>query len=145
MHYEKSVAHSPHPSLDAWSPVVRYFLIGCGWVFLGLGAIGLFFPVLPTTPFVLLAAACFLRSSERLHAWLVGHPVFGEHIRDYLAGRGLRMRTKIVAVTTLWASILASAILWVPFILVDIALIAIAIAVTRYLLRLPTAPPAEEA
>jgi hypothetical protein len=60
----------------------RHLLLACGWAFLGLGALGLALPVLPTAPFVLLAAACFMRSSERLHSWLVGHRVFGRHIGD---------------------------------------------------------------
>lgn len=99
---------------------------------------GLLVPVLPTAPFVLLAAACFLRSSERLHRWLVSHPVFGRHVADFLAGRGLRWRTKTVALVTLWASVLASAILFVPLLLVDLLLVAVAGAVSVYLLRLPT-------
>lgn len=120
----------------------RHLLLACGWAFLGLGALGLALPVLPTAPFVLLAAACFMRSSERLHGWLVGHQVFGRHIRDYLAGRGLQSRTKTVALTTLWASVLASVVFVVPHLAVDLLLIAIAAAVSVYLLRLPTCPPA---
>ncbi|MDP2183124.1 MAG: YbaN family protein [Actinomycetota bacterium] len=111
-----------------------------GWFFLGLGALGMALPVLPTTPFVLLAAACFLRSSERLHAWLVGHPVFGPQIADYLEGKGLRRRTKFVAVLTLWASMIASAVLFVPLLVGDVAMLLTAAGVTIYLLRLPTAP-----
>lgn len=117
---------------------MRAALLAFGWVFLGLGTLGMFVPVLPTAPFVLLAAACFLRSSDRLHAWLVGHPRFGAHVADYLAGRGLRLRAKVLAVTTLWASVVLSAALFVPHVLADAALVAIAVAVTAYLLRLPT-------
>ncbi|MGE5229565.1 MAG: YbaN family protein, partial [Deltaproteobacteria bacterium] len=61
-------------------------LLACGWTSLGLGVVGLAVPVLPTVPFVLLAAACFVRSSERCHRWLVTHPVFGRHVADYEAG-----------------------------------------------------------
>ena len=119
----------------------RYVLLVLGWLFLGLGALGLFLPVLPTTPFVLLAAACFLRSSERLHSWLLAHPTFGKQITDYLDGKGLRPKTKVVAITTLWASIIASAILFVPYLVGDVAMVLVAAGVTLYLLRLPTAPP----
>lgn len=116
----------------------KYLLIALGWVFLGLGTVGLFLPVLPTTPFVLLAAACFLRSSEKLHAWLLSHPRFGSHIADYMEGKGLTQRTKAVAVATLWMSVLASAFLFVPYLLADTILVAVAIGVTIYLLRLPS-------
>jgi len=95
-------------------------------------------PVLPTAPFVLLAAACFMRSSERLHRWLVGHPTFGVHIRDYLAGRGLRGRTKAVALLTLWASVALSVLVLVPLPLVDAAILVVAAGVTAYIWRLPT-------
>lgn len=117
----------------------RYVLLVLGWVFLGLGLLGMALPVLPTTPFVLLAAACFLRSSERLHRWLVSHPVFGEQIAGYLAGKGLRRRTKIVAISTLWASVIASAVIFVPHPLGDALMVLTAAGVSLYLLRLPTA------
>lgn len=118
--------------------MARYSLMGCGWLALGLGAAGVFLPVLPTAPFVILAAACFLRSSERLHSWIVDHPVFGVHVRDYLAGKGLQRRSKIMALATLWASVSFSAALFVPWIFVDVAIIIIAAWVTAYILRLPT-------
>lgn len=118
--------------------IARHTLLAAGWASLGLGALGLAVPVLPTAPFVLLAAACFMRSSERLHAWVVSHPLFGHHIEDYLAGRGLRARTKAVALTTLWGSVIASVVLWVPLLVIDLAIVATAAAVSAYVLRLPT-------
>ena len=114
-------------------------LLGCGWIALGLGVAGIFLPVLPTTPLALLAAACFLRSSDRLHRYVVEHPVFGPGVRDYLEGRGVTRRTKIVAITMLWLSILASVVFWVDAWPLDVLLILIAAGTTIYLLRLPTA------
>ena len=129
-------------------PVKQRLLFACGWIALGVGVVGLVVPVLPTVPFVLLAAACFLRSSQRWHTWLVTHPVFGRHVADYLAGRGLRPRAKILALATLWASVLLSVLLVVPILAVDVVLVAVAAAVSIYLLRLPTAtggaPPGED-
>lgn len=126
---------------------LRYLLLACGLIALALGVIGLFLPVLPTTPFILLAAACFLRSSKRLHALVVGHPVLGPPVQDFFAGRGISRRTKTVAITTLWASILGSAWFCVPSPWLDGLLVAIAAGVTVYLLKLPTRPaePAEPA
>jgi hypothetical protein len=119
----------------------RHLLLAVGWTALGIGVVGIVVPVLPTVPFLLLAAACFLRSSERLHRWLVTHPVFGHHIDDYLAGRGLRPRVKVTALLTLWASILVSAFLFVPLLWADAVMVAVAAAVSVYILRLPTCPP----
>lgn len=122
----------------AMKTTLRYLLLACGWIALAFGTVGIFLPILPTTPFVLLAAACFLRSSERLHRRLLEHPVLGPPVRNYLAGRGLTRRTKFVAIAMLWASVLGSAFFCVPSLALDLLLIAIAAAVTRYLLRLPT-------
>lgn len=71
-----------------------------------LGILGLFLPLLPTTPFLLLASWCFARGSERLHRWLLSHRVFGEYLRNFEAGRGIPLKAKIVATAMLWASLL---------------------------------------
>jgi uncharacterized membrane protein YbaN (DUF454 family) len=71
-----------------------------------LGIIGLFLPLLPTTPFLLLASWCFARGSERLHRWLLSHRVFGEYLRNFEAGRGIPLKAKILATVMLWVSLL---------------------------------------
>ena len=71
-----------------------------------LGILGLFLPLLPTTPFLLLASWCFARGSDRLHGWLLSHRVFGEYLRNFEAGRGIPLRAKIVATVMLWGSLL---------------------------------------
>jgi uncharacterized membrane protein YbaN (DUF454 family) len=103
-----------------------------------MGAAGLVLPVLPTVPFVLLAAACFLRGSERHYRWLVSHPVFGPHVAEYLAGKGLRPRAKALALATLWAAVLVSVFAFVPLLAADVLLIAVATLVSVYILRLPS-------
>lgn len=90
------------------STIRRYALLAVGAFSLGLGLVGIFLPVLPTTPFLLVAAACFMRSSERLHRWLLAHPLFGCYIADYQAGRGIPARAKMTALALVWTSIPAS-------------------------------------
>jgi len=70
-----------------------------GGLFVGLGALGVLLPGLPTTPFMLLAAACFARSSERFYDWLITNPLFGERVRRYREGHGLTVRIKALAST----------------------------------------------
>ncbi|MFC0253451.1 YbaN family protein [Massilia consociata] len=73
-----------------------------------LGVLGIFLPLLPTTPFLLLASWCFARGSERLHRWLLSHRVFGEYLRNFEAGHGIPLKAKIVATVLLWTSLLAA-------------------------------------
>jgi hypothetical protein len=131
------------PTLRAMRRIRPTVFLTCGWTSLGLGVAGLALPVLPTVPFLLLAAACFLRGSERRHHWLVSHPVLGPPIADYLAGRGLRRRAKAVALVTLWAGVLLSVFVFVPLLAVDLVLLGIATAVSLYIVRLPTCGAAE--
>ena len=119
---------------------LRYVLLAVGWISLAFGFAGMFLPILPTTPFVLLAAAIFLRTSESLHAWLISHRRFGPYIDDYLQGRGLTRGTKTFALVTLWASVLFSSWRFVEFVPARIAMIVVAAAVSVYLLQLPTCP-----
>ena len=113
-----------------------YLIIGT--LALVLGAIGLFLPVLPTTPFVILAAACYLRSSKRMHAWILQSRLFGETIENFQAGRGLKRATKIRALVLMWATISISAFFFVDQLIFRGAMFLVAAGVTVYLLRLPT-------
>ena len=113
-----------------------YLIIGT--VALALGAVGLFLPVLPTTPFVILAAACYLRSSKRMHAWILQSRLFGETIESFQAGRGLKRATKIRALVLMWATISISAFFFVDQLIFRGAMFLVAAGVTVYLLRLPT-------
>ncbi|MCW3990435.1 MAG: YbaN family protein [Candidatus Bathyarchaeota archaeon] len=114
------------------------FFVVMGTIALALGFLGLFLPVIPTTPLVLLAAACYMRGSERLHGRLLESKWFGETIRTYQAGQGLRKATKIRAISLMWIVITISAIFYVDSLPVRVVMFGTAILVTRYLLRLPT-------
>ena len=116
---------------------VRAAWVVAGSISLLLGIIGIFVPVLPTTPFLLLASACFLRGSERMHRWLLSHGRLGKYIRDFEAGRGIPARAKVVAIAMMWISI-AFAVKLVGHPVAAGAMLLVAGAVTIYLLRLPT-------
>ena len=113
-------------------------LIAAGFVSVGLGVAGIFLPVLPTTPFLLLAAACFARSSEPFHQWLLNHRILGKYIRDYLVKKGLTLRTKITAVSFIWLSIGSTCILVDVHYLVKATMLLIALLVSLHLIRLKT-------
>ena len=81
--------------------MIRALLIAAGTLFLGLGLLGVAVPGLPTTPFVLLAAACYVRSSRRLYSRLLAHRVFGKLIRDFQADRAISKTAKIVSVAAM--------------------------------------------
>ena len=120
------------------SDFLRWILICCGWFFIVAGAVGIFLPLLPTVPFLLLAAACFARSSVRFHTWLVQHNRLGPLIRDYLNGGGMPLRAKKIAIGMVWVSMSVSAFLFVQVGWLKIVLMAVAAGVTLYLLSLPT-------
>jgi len=114
------------------------FYVVLGTLALALGFIGIFLPVIPTTPLVLLAAACYMRGSERLHGWLLESKWFGETIRTYQSGQGLRKATKVKAIGLMWIVITISAVFYVDSLPVRVVMFGTAILVTRYLFGLPT-------
>jgi hypothetical protein len=118
--------------------ITKILLVTAGTICVALGAIGIVLPVLPTTPFLLLAAACYCRSSERLYQWLLNNRLFGEYIRNYREGRGIPLKTKIIAVAVLWITIVYSAFFVVNIIEVQLILLVVAVAVSTHILRLPT-------
>ena len=113
-------------------------LIVAGTLFVGLGIVGIFLPILPTTPFLLLAAACYARSSERFYRWLLNHRWFGTYIRTYQEGKGIPVKAKALSISLIWLTIVSSVIFVVHPLIVRIILIVIAAGVTVYLLSLPT-------
>lgn len=111
----------------------RRLLIGAGTLSTGLGIIGVFIPILPTTPFLLLAAACYMRSSERFYQWLINNRIFGAYVRNYIEGRGMPIRIKIFTILLLWLAIGLSITFGVQNIVIRIVLICIAIGVTAHI------------
>lgn len=77
--------------------ILRLFLLGLGWTMVGIGIAGIFLPLLPTTPFLLLAAWLFSRASPRLEQWLFDHPLFGQALRDWRQSGAISRRAKIAA------------------------------------------------
>ena len=118
--------------------VIRVLLMVAGTICIVFAAVGLVLPLLPTTPFLLLAAACYCRSSDRLYQWLINNKWFGEYIRNYREGRGVPLRTKVFAVTVMWVTISISALFLVPILVVQVLLLVVAVAVSIHILRLPT-------
>jgi uncharacterized membrane protein YbaN (DUF454 family) len=123
------------------SRLPRWLLIAVGVLAVALGTVGIIVPILPTTPFLLLAAACFLRSSDRLYRWLTTHPLFGKFIRDYREHHAIPLRVKIPVLILLWLTIGIS-IVWVAEALwLRLLLGAIAAGVTIHLVSLRNEPP----
>lgn len=117
---------------------IKPILIVAGTLFVGLGVIGIFLPVLPTTPFLLLAATCYAKSSRRFYCWLLNNRWFGVYIRNYRQKKGMPLKIKILTVVLLWLTILVSVIFAVQSLAVRIILIIIAFGVSLHILSIKT-------
>ncbi|MCJ7763883.1 MAG: YbaN family protein [Dehalococcoidales bacterium] len=117
---------------------LRSLLIIVGTVFVSLGIVGIFIPILPTTPFLLLAAAFYARSSQRFYHWLLSNRWFGAYIDNYRQKRGMPLKIKIVTVALLWITIGVSAAFAVQSLTVRIILVLIAVGVSIHILSIKT-------
>ncbi|MDO9623510.1 MAG: YbaN family protein [Pseudomonas sp.] len=126
-----------HDIKENRNPLIRYALLALGWLCVALGVIGIFLPVLPTTPFLLLAAACFVRSSKRFYLWLVLHPRLGPWVRDYLEGQGIPLKAKVYSIALMWLSIALSCYL-VPLFWARAFMLTSAVLVSIYILKQKT-------
>ncbi len=113
-----------------------YFIVGI--IALAAGVIGVFLPVLPTTPFILLSAWCFFRSSTKIYEWVISNEKFGPTIQNYQEGRGITPSTKIRAIVMMWLAISVSVYFFITNIYLIALMYTIAIGVSVYLYRLPT-------
>jgi len=116
----------------------RGVLVVTGTLSVALGIIGIFIPLLPTTPFLLLAAYCYARSSRKLYNWLMNNKWFGSYIRNYYEGKGIPLKAKLLSVSFLWLTIGFSTYFIVNVLIVRIILVIIAIGVTIHILTIKT-------
>jgi uncharacterized membrane protein YbaN (DUF454 family) len=119
------------------NPALKVLLNVAGTVSLGLGILGVFLPLLPATPFLLLASACYVRGSERLHRKLMESRVLGSYIRNFQRGRGIPLRAKVLTIALLWASLLFS-IYSVDILAVDLMLCLCGLTSSFLILRMKT-------
>jgi hypothetical protein len=104
-----------------------------GTVALMIGLIGIFLPILPTTPFLLISAAAYAKSSNKFYNWLLKNKILGSYIRNYKEGLGMPLKVKIFTITFLWVMIIVAMIV-VPIFWVQILLLLIAIAVSIHII-----------
>jgi uncharacterized protein len=123
----------------------KAILIFAGTLCVGLGVLGMFLPLMPTTVFLLMAAYCYSRSSDRFHNWLLSNRWFGSYIKNYRAKKGITVRQKVTTLIMLWASIGLSIWLLGGSFWSTLMLAAIAVGVTTHLLWIKTHRPETEA
>lgn len=117
---------------------MKYFLALLGLISLGLGILGIFLPVLPTTPLLLLAAALFLRSSRPLYDWLMNHPKLGPYITNFMVHKSIPLRVKVISVSMLWITLLYCAIFVAEHWAFRLFFIVLAVAITVHILSYKT-------
>ena len=126
------------------SRMMKALLVACGVLCVALGIIGIFLPLMPTTVFLLMAAACYARSSDRFYQKLINNRFLGEYIRNSREGRGMRRRDKVITLVLLWASIGVTMIWTAKTWWLRLLLLAIATGVTVHVARIPAFRPAAE-
>jgi hypothetical protein len=117
---------------------IRIILLVIGLLLLFFGIIGIFIPLLPTTPFLLAAAACFARSSKKVHTWLLHNKWFGSYIKHYHEGKGIPLKIKSGVLFLLWVTILSSIFLLDPVLWIKLIIFVIAILVTFHIVTIKT-------
>ena len=136
IYYSNDIPHKSSPTI--MKETLHYCLISLGWICVVLGVVGIFLPLLPTTPFILLAAWCFAKSSPRFHHWLTSHPKLGPIVHTWQSGEGISRGLRNRVLTVMWASMLLS--MWIVGKWWSIALLSsIGIAVSIYIFRQPIA------
>ena len=122
----------------------RIVFLVLGSFFVGLGALGIFLPILPTTPFLLLAAYFYARSSTRLYHWILNTPLLGDYIRHYREGGGVPVQKKVIAILFLWLMLGYTALVVVNPWWGKMLLLAAAAGVSYHIIRIKTVPPPEK-
>jgi uncharacterized protein len=115
---------------------IKLIYVIIGTLFLIIGVIGVFLPILPTTPFLLVAVACYARGSKKLYDRLINNKWIGTYIKNYREGKGIPLRGKVLSIFMLWFSISFSIVFFIHILFIRVMLIVIAVAVTIHLLKI---------
>ena len=118
--------------------IKNYLLLVLGWVCIGLGILGAVLPLLPSTVFFIIAAWCFSKSSERFHNWLMNHPLWGKSLRNFVENRGMPVLSKVISISVLFISIIASIYFFARHPLLICFLLSVAFGVSAYIISLKT-------
>ncbi len=139
-----SLANDDRPSRRIRFRVPRWLLLGTGCLFVGLAVLGAVLPILPTTPFLLVAAACFARSSPRFYARLLSNPTFGPLIRDWRESGSISLPAKRTAVALITIVGGTSVAFFVPGPWLKLAVGAFLVGLVVWLIRVPTSPASHD-
>ena len=113
--------------------IKRLLFVTLGTLFLGVGIVGIFVPILPTTPFLLLATSFYARGSDRFHRWLLNNRILGSYIRHYIDGKGMPLKVKLFTITLLWIAISATVAFAIDDLVVRVVLVLVAIGVSVHI------------
>ena len=131
----KDYSHEVRKHRFVWVQVV-YAAIGT--LFLVIGIVGIFLPILPTTPFLLLATACYARSSRRFYNWLMNHPVFGPMIVEWRTYKSIPWRIKLVAMVTMFLTFGSSILFFIKDGRLQLALTFFGLMMLIWLYQIPS-------
>lgn len=138
----RSSLHAPADAADEVrphaSPLVRALLLAAGSLCMALGVIGIFLPLLPTTPFLLLAAACYARASRRFYDWLLANRTFGPLILEWRRHRSVPYRTKLTAIGLMSLTLTISIVFFVPVFWLQVLLACFGVAMAVWMYRMPS-------
>ena len=126
-------------------PIRKWLLIFVGVLSVILGTVGIVVPLLPTTPFLLLAAACFFRSSDKLYQQLITHKWFGSYIKNYRENKAIPKHAKVVILLLLWATLGYSTIVIFSSLIIRVILVSLGGGITFFILRIATMSKDDEA
>ncbi len=118
--------------------MIRLLFIVLGSAFIGLGFLAVFVPVLPTTPFLLLAAGCYVKSSDRLYSWLINHKLFGKYIRNFRENRSMPRSGKIISLSLMWTMIGLSVLVFIDILSLKIIIALLGVIGSVVILSIPT-------
>ena len=134
---QESDIHTVDLDRSKFSRIIWFIL---GFTVMCIGLVGIVVPGLPTTPLMILAAACFAKSSQKFYDWIINNKMFGHHVKNYREGKGIPKKSKPIILGTMWTFVLFAVLIAIPDSAPDVSRIAtlvLAVIGTIFILRIP--------